>query len=526
MNIRKNEQYITFPVDDVEPAREPLPECKIYDYMAGTIDSVDHGPYSYPEEEAAPLEACYSYTDNVVRAPGHPLVGAVHLAFSEHRPLILTPDAIWITIAQGLANHVHNHAEHLRDRLVSHEGTKDITIEVEGFVDGAPENPWQLMFPMFAEEIEARAPKSFQWLEADFSTSGPLELLVSRLVMMDVFQPFYNYRSVCVCGIPEITLEGTPADWQRLRAKVEYLHDYDCAWWLEYLVPVCDQFVRARSGDIDLDHWRRIYKLRDAYGEELMNGWIAHLFPYVRNYVTGRFTIPNPILGVTDEDWEDASYDLGPGLSADSLPSGLSFVPFQYRDRLVSKRMEFVGGVAGVHQEGLALKPKPGWAVREVRTALQFIDELMLYGSPRPPKPAGAVSEALHGTVSFLLGDVPAELNALYHKCDGIRFPQWQFEFLPVQDLEPLATVEHRTDGGVDYSDMRGIAFGKMQDGAWIAVDDYGFEVVLERTPEDRVFIARSVGEFLRLLMEDTTSAYFLKPEFVPLEQEREEWAG
>ncbi|WP_272427393.1 DUF4419 domain-containing protein [Polyangium jinanense] len=39
----------------------------------------------------------------VDHGPTHALLGAVHLAFAQHRPLVLSPDAVWLTIAQGVA---------------------------------------------------------------------------------------------------------------------------------------------------------------------------------------------------------------------------------------------------------------------------------------------------------------------------------------------------------------------------------------------------------------------------------------
>eukprot|EP01052_Picozoa_sp_SAG31_P041062 SAG31_NODE_6120_length_2160_cov_4.003396_1_plen_50_part_10 len=33
------------------------------------------------------------------------LAKSVHAAFYGHHPLVLSPDVIWLTIAQGLANH-------------------------------------------------------------------------------------------------------------------------------------------------------------------------------------------------------------------------------------------------------------------------------------------------------------------------------------------------------------------------------------------------------------------------------------
>src|SRR5580658_2136668 len=62
-----------------------------------------------------PLVACID---------AHPLALAAHDAFYEHRPLTLSPDAIWFCIAQGFANHVSLNAEKLRHRFVRHEGKK------------------------------------------------------------------------------------------------------------------------------------------------------------------------------------------------------------------------------------------------------------------------------------------------------------------------------------------------------------------------------------------------------------------
>jgi hypothetical protein len=46
------------------------------------------------------------------------------------------------------------------------------------------------------------------------------------VALLDCFQPYFEYRMVCICGIPEITLEGMADDWRRLRDKVEALAPY------------------------------------------------------------------------------------------------------------------------------------------------------------------------------------------------------------------------------------------------------------------------------------------------------------
>jgi hypothetical protein len=47
----------------------------------------------------------------------NPLVQMAHDAFYEHRPITLSPDVVWFTIAQGFATHVDLNAEALRARV-------------------------------------------------------------------------------------------------------------------------------------------------------------------------------------------------------------------------------------------------------------------------------------------------------------------------------------------------------------------------------------------------------------------------
>ena len=46
-------------------------------------------------------------------------VAAVNTVYALHYPLVLTPDAIWMCIAQGLAQHINANAEKLRVYLLS-----------------------------------------------------------------------------------------------------------------------------------------------------------------------------------------------------------------------------------------------------------------------------------------------------------------------------------------------------------------------------------------------------------------------
>src|SRR5689334_4391888 len=100
---------ITFVVDDVVPASKPLRELRMYELLRRRLGKT--------------FESCSDYHQEVVDGHHyHALLEAVYLAFNEHRPLVLSPDAVWITITQGVAHHMAAQGEALRDRFVAHQG--------------------------------------------------------------------------------------------------------------------------------------------------------------------------------------------------------------------------------------------------------------------------------------------------------------------------------------------------------------------------------------------------------------------
>ena len=61
-------------------------------------------------------------------------------AYAEHRPLVLSPDMVWLLISQGFARYVNAHSEELRDQIVSHTEKMDLVIETnEDLLHGNPD---------------------------------------------------------------------------------------------------------------------------------------------------------------------------------------------------------------------------------------------------------------------------------------------------------------------------------------------------------------------------------------------------
>ena len=200
----QSESGITFPVNDVEPAGKPCSTMPLHEALKGMLGSG--------------VESCSNYHQQVLS--GHhyqPLLAAVYTAYSLHYPLVLSPDAVWITITQGIAHHMAVEGERLRDRFVDHQGKLTLTFQSQDWVKGTPENPWPEAFESWATQIrEHVGDKLYQSLVTDFSTTGPVERTVSHIVMMDIFQRFFKYRMVGICGLPSVTLLGTADDWRNL----------------------------------------------------------------------------------------------------------------------------------------------------------------------------------------------------------------------------------------------------------------------------------------------------------------------
>jgi hypothetical protein len=351
----------TFAVSDVVPATEPLPDQPYHQAVSDFL--------------GGPIESCSRYHGRLIAGVrSHPLIGALHAAFSSHRPVGLSPDIIWLTICQGLAHHVNINAEVLRHRLVKHEGKATLVVRRDDFVKGSPENPWPGVFADFSEAIRAHIGEAHDLIVADFSTTGPVERAASEISILGAMQAFFDYEVRTLCGIPSITLEGTAEDWRKIAARVREFRRFDLDWWVKPLLPVLDQFVAAAEGQVDRRFWDSIYKWQGSKGSGSphVSGWVFKLFPYLDNpevkfarlYGGRESTAPS----LRRNPWLSAppARD-GPG--RDDFPSLPAKAPFLWKFPHLGTEygMEFVGGLLGISQdqETLCLRPEIGWAIRE-----------------------------------------------------------------------------------------------------------------------------------------------------------------
>jgi hypothetical protein len=324
--------------------------------------------FSLHKRTRSVLEAGASNLDGLIVTQANPFVYAIHRAFADHLPLVLSPDDLWLCIAQAFGLHVNLHAEALRDRLVSHQGKLTIQVRRDEFVMGSANNDWPGVFEEFSQQLECHLGDVANLVVADFSTTTAVERGVSQIVLMSAMQPYFKYDLVTLCGIPSITLLGTPDDWRAIRRRAEAFAQYDLDSWISALQPILDQFVAASTGDVDRKFWQSIYKLHDRSGGPYVSGWINTLFPYIKRH--GELPGTNSgELQVNEflQRWDGANGEEMRLPTITKFPWGLSRAPLVWNYYLTDFPMEFLGGFVGVSQnpDTMAVRPAIGWAVRK-----------------------------------------------------------------------------------------------------------------------------------------------------------------
>lgn len=330
---------VTFPVHDVEPLsgrKSYAIETTHEDALLG-FARMDNDSYT---SEAFSQGTCkVTYRQNA-------LIGMLASAYDEHRGVVITPDDIWLTIMGSVATHVRHNAEAFRSRFVDFEGKETITIRADGFVKGGS-NPWETLFPQFAEAIEKYIGKDNRELfDSSFTTTTPATSIVSQIRLMDTMSSYFEYGIATACGFPTITLAGEIEDWQNIRERMVTLGTFDevegFPEWSATLVPVLDKFVEAFEGNVDTEFWQGFFKEGGGSGGPYINGHILRFFLYADN--------PDPWLNgyAMGEDLPSGYFG---GWTNGSFPRHLSKVPFNWDYHGTDYPMEFLGSIIGMEED-------------------------------------------------------------------------------------------------------------------------------------------------------------------------------
>ncbi|NLV53412.1 MAG: DUF4419 domain-containing protein [Bacteroidales bacterium] len=370
--IKKEKGSITFVVDENLTAPEKLLEEYNGEDLFNSITDYVHGTSGKVVASSFEKDELVLFSDNAT------FLTMMTKAYAEHRPVVLSPDDIWLLITQGFAFHVQNHAEELRNRLVGHEGkmtlqavaVKASPVEIEGVTKHGEVKKMKGLWPEIFDQFEAQMKEYTKGqivenLRADFSTTTLESRIASQITVMSALSPYFNYEVVRLsCGIPYVTLKGTPEDWQKILDRVRMLRSYDLDWWIDRLCPVLEEFVKTAQGKPNQQFWRCIMTqiAPDRYRSSncvydpqstKLDGWLINFYPY------------------------DKEGERVPGfIRADDLkrmPKDVLSVDFKFKymedsgEERANLPMCFLTGFVGAEQDPdtYELTPRIGWIVEE-----------------------------------------------------------------------------------------------------------------------------------------------------------------
>ena len=347
-------------------------------------------------------------------------------AYAEHRPLVLSPDMIWVLISQGFARYVNAHPEQLRDQLVNHSGKMDLVVQSDkDLLSGDAD--WQKMMADFTAQInDATKGDIAKTITADFTTTGITERITSQITLMETMKSYFDYVvHYIACGIPSVTLTGTPQDWQKVLEKTQQLQKYAVGPWTKRLVPILTEFVKASEGKADQAFWQSMVKKGrldklvgggcDFRKPTKLDGWILKFFPDENGQTPNQ--VPH----------------------THKMPSERVYVDFKYKvispadgTVLTDIPMQLVAGFIGTDVDTLthALTPKMGWVVRQMEGSDSIVKRLERMDS----------EDSFYG-IELRVNKVPEHLAQLPHIkklrlyfTDKVELPEW-FYRLQIDNL-------------------------------------------------------------------------------------------
>ena len=344
-------------------------------------------------------------------------------AYAQHKSVTLSPDMIWLLISQGFARYVNAHSESLRSQLVNHDGK--MSLKVLSNVDVLSEKAdWPKLIGGFTSQIERYTQGDIaNTITANFSTTGLTERVASQITLMDAMKSYFEYIVVYIsCGIPSITLQGTPDDWREVMDKTRRLSAYGLEDWIKSLDYVLRQFVVTAEGRPNPLFWKSMVKhyrpdemqggACDMREPTILDGWLLRLFP------------------------DENGRTLDKVAHTKEMESEMVRTSFKYQvinpanGTVISETpMELWAGFIGAQedQETNMVTPKIGWMVRVTETDKETLEQLK-----KMNKEWG---------INLRVNEVPEVLKELKHIeslelefTDEVKLPDWFFDL----DIETL----------------------------------------------------------------------------------------
>jgi len=255
-------------------------------------------------------------------------------SYNNHWVLKTCPEDWWIAIIQKISVTVDMNANvpDVRQFFVSHEGKKTLEVTVAQSIYDVD---YELFFKQMRSQISQNInnPEYTALTECNFSQTTSVQRMVSDIMLMYGFKEYFDYRMVCGCGIPGVTMVGTEEDWKALIEKHTELEKFlqpieevlKLSAWFKSSKSVLEKLLQTYQGNPDRDWWSKLIgKIPGASGIGLKpgGGW------FIRDFL-----------------------GLGEYASLSQVPTGINVVPLTIARPRITEEADLVGGVTGYKVE-------------------------------------------------------------------------------------------------------------------------------------------------------------------------------
>ena len=289
-SIAATKAITTFSVASVEPSKTVHPEIR-------SLSSEDIQRWANKDQILAleNVQLTHPLAGGIGYRVSNAFIGTVYKAYSHHYPLELSVEDIWVAIAQGASIHLNENAEKFRHYFVSHDGRKKLILKVDelrlddnerpsGVNISVPAINWPAAVRSMADLIKAdmKAADLVTLISQPFSQTTSVEQAVFDACLMDSVKTYYDYRFALTCGIPHVTLLGSPGDFHSVIDRLNQLKLIftDLHWWLDPLLSHMQKFKESAEGRPDVDWWQKVcHRAGGGSDISMLIGWLADFVP-------------------------------------------------------------------------------------------------------------------------------------------------------------------------------------------------------------------------------------------------------
>lgn len=312
-------------------------------------------------------------------------------AYSYHHNLTIRPDDIWFAILSQLNFYINKNAEKLRDHFVAHKGKKELVIVDIGSMD-------TLDYGLFARKMtgliqaNVKDPNLRDWIMPAFSTTTVDDRSTAAVLMMGSLQAYFSYTSICLCGIPSVTLLGDKSDYEDILSRLDKLEELgqQTTDFAMLLRPILRNFIASFDDVMTAEtqsFWTKIAHYEGGSGTSRLTGWLT-AFCFWRNDGVPLYDRKR----MSESSRRSTSHADHPSVLLDgtqyhtidtkAIPSGFASVPVLVNDNGVKHRTKMVAGSLGISaaksgeqnedgEEKLdTLKNLTGWIMYEVQESV------------------------------------------------------------------------------------------------------------------------------------------------------------